>query len=177
MADPELSCFASMCSWCGLTTPPNKVGFMKCGGCLERSYSGKSCQVSDWNIKRGAGGDHRRFCKSTAAAYASAVVPTTPRNGQVHRPGCMYRHRNPLFGDEPLVKFGKGTRTHPTQLVCTGMNICMLVVVKTANAGLIGWHASVQYDTGGVFSHKLARIKKVFNSIKMEDFKRLYRSW
>jgi hypothetical protein len=49
------------------------------------------------------------------------------------------------------------------------MNTCMLVVVKTANAGLIGWHASVQYDTGGVFSHKLARIKKAFDSIKMED--------
>jgi hypothetical protein len=139
----EPSCLP-MCSLCCTTKPP-LGGFKKCGACKTRMYCGKQCQVEDWKA-----GGHKGLCGQIHDASSP------------HRPWCAYLHRNTHIGDHNLVETGK-INSHPGQLVTTGMNTCIFVVIKTTT-GIVGWHASIDNSQG------LPTIRRTLKAIRLSDF-------
>ena len=148
MAEP--SCLPR-CSVCRTMTPP-VGGFKKCGACKTRMYCGKQCQIADWKA-----GGHKGLCSKS---HVTARAP--------HQSWCTYLHRNPQIYASHQVLTGT-TNSHPWQLVVTGMNTCMFVVVKTTNR-IIGWHASAANAPGGQWHNNLSGIHRAFMSIVMSDF-------
>ena len=144
----EPSCLP-MCSLCCTTTPP-VGGFKKCGACKMRSYCRKQCQLADWKA-----GGHKGLCGNVTARA-------------LHQPWCAYLRRNPHLEDRKLVETAN-IKSHPGQLVTTGMNTCLFVVIKTTNC-IIGWHASAENAPDGQWHNKLSGIRRTFMSIEMSDF-------
>jgi hypothetical protein len=142
----EPSCLP-MCSFLCCTTKPPLSGFKKCGACKTRMYCGKQCQVQDWKA-----GGHKGHCGKIHDASAP------------HRPWCAYLHRrNTHVGDLNLVETGN-IECHPVQLVTTGMNTCIFIVIKTTT-GIVGWHAYI--DKMQAF---LSSIQRTLKAIRMSDF-------
>lgn len=103
--------------------------FKQCGACKERTYCNKMCQILDWKA-----GGHKKYCQS-GGQHAHA---------DIHEPWCAYLDsyldRDPELDQECLVSTGD-IKEHPRELITTGMNTCMFVVIKTKHR-MIGWHAS-----------------------------------
>ena len=124
---PATASCLRVCSLCCSTTPP-PGGFLRCGACKSRLYCNKGCQLQDWKK-----GGHKKACGKPAERGASHAVE------------CPYSHRNPNVTEENLVETGtiKMVKGKHCQLVTTGLNTCIFVVVKTS-VGIIGWHATSQ---------------------------------
>lgn len=129
--DPWTASCLRMCSLCCSTIPP-PGGFLRCGACLSRLYCDKGCQLQDWKQ-----GGHKKACGKPAEKGASHAVE------------CPYSHRNPNVTEENLVETGtiKVVKGKHCQLISTGFNTCIFVVVKTSS-GIIGWHATSQSSMG-----------------------------
>ena len=55
-------------------------------------------------------------------------------------------------------------KSNPRELITTGMNTCIFIVIKTSN-GIIGWHAS----ESSLHSKKTS-LQRLFRSFSQEDF-------
>lgn len=134
-----------MCSLCTRPSTASKP-FSRCGGCKARTYCDKKCQVLDWKV-----GKHKKFCKKDVSEHV---------NSSTHEPWCAYLDRDPEIEETCLVETG-GVKTHPRELITTGMNTCIFVVIKTKTQ-MMGWHAS---------ANKPARPAEIlFQSVREEDF-------
>ena len=134
-----------VCSLCCTRIPPSG-GFKKCGACSLRRYCDKSCQVQDWK-KVG----HKKLCGQPLQTDA------------MHAQECPYSTRNPQIRQESQVDTGavKVIIGENCQLITTGLNTCIFVVVKTSNM-LIGWHASLSSPTD--------QVVRAFNMVDSSDF-------
>lgn len=81
----------------------------------------------DWKL-----GKHKKHCNADHV------------NEHLHQPWCAYLDRDPEIDSTCLVEIGN-IKEHPNELITTGMNTCIFVVVKTASK-LVGWHASIDRD-------------------------------
>jgi len=132
----------TMCSCCCKQSNDSHIPFKRCGACKLRTYCGKECQKIDWNANLG---NHKGCCGS--------LVHKNPS----HRPWCAYLDRDPELDRDCLVSTG-GIKSHPRELITTGMNTCIFVVVKTTDE-VIGWHASLESITPEI-RMKLSSISK-----------------
>lgn len=150
MVPATASCLR-VCSLCCSTTPPPGGGFLRCGACKSRLYCNKECQLQDWKK-----GGHKKACGKPAERGASHAVE------------CPYSHRNPDVTEMNLVETGtiKMVKGKDCQLVTTGLNTCIFVVVKTS-LGIIGWHATSQSS----LRSSISTVRRAFKElVSFENF-------
>eukprot|EP00923_Selenidium_pygospionis_P023047 GHVN01039976.1.p1 GENE.GHVN01039976.1~~GHVN01039976.1.p1 ORF type:complete len:268 (-),score=25.54 GHVN01039976.1:73-876(-) len=136
----DINCLP-MCSLC--TKHPSEIlpaRFKCCAKCKTRTYCNKICQTIDWKL-----GKHKGCCRSENHQNPS------------HQKWCAYLDRNPEI-DESCAVQTRQIKSHPREVMTTGMNTCMFVVVKTTTE-VIGWHASVQSNESCV-RNKLKSVSK-----------------
>ena len=120
MAEPNCLPICSCCT----RSPPHSKPFRRCGGCKVRTYCERKCQVLDWKFC-----NHKSFCKKSGDEHV---------NSNTHQPRCAYLDRDPEIEDTCMVETGR-VKTNPRELITTGMNTCIFVVIKTKTQ-MIGWH-------------------------------------
>jgi hypothetical protein len=152
-----ISACLPMCSRCGTTCPP-KEGFKKCGACKGRSYCGKTCQLANWKV-----GGHKYKCGKQKPPDEVSARPSC-----LHHSWCVYAQRNPTLDACHLVSTGN-VNSHPKQLVCTGMNTCMFVAIKTKTC-LVGWHAASIDGMGGTRGRKMMAVFRALSEINKDNF-------
>lgn len=153
MTDNDLNCLP-MCSLCARPPPQSSTNqqpatFKRCAKCKLRTYCNKKCQILDWKM-----GGHKKFCQPTSGVNAHV-------NSFTHQPWCAYLDRDPEIDNNCLVETGQ-IKTNPRELITTGMNTCIFVVIKTNTVGMIGWHASI--DSG------MGEARSLLLSVRKEDF-------
>jgi hypothetical protein len=137
-AEDEPNCLP-MCSLCAKKPPSSLVlsALKRCGQCKLRTYCGKKCQVLDWKM---AG--HKQTCCIQGESNNHGTSPLHHKNSSTHEPwSCAYLDRDPEIEHTCLVEMGK-VKTNPSELIPTGLNTCIFVVIKTKTSRMIGWHAS-----------------------------------
>jgi hypothetical protein len=137
-------CLLPMCAACMCTTPPSG-GFKACGSCKSHKYCDRECQLFDW----------KHFGHNSTCGKPMGITAQ-------HKPSCTYSHRNPQVGQQTLVQTSH-VQVHPSQLVTTGLNTCIYVVVKTRRS-IIGWHASSENVLGDNMGTVRAAFQKVNSS-------------
>lgn len=147
MEAPSHNCLP-MCSLC--CRQEEAGGFKKCGACKTRTYCSKKCQILDWKM-----GGHKLWCGEEARPLLG-----------VHQPWCAYLDRNPELDNECLVQTNQ-IQSNPRELITTGMNTCIFIVIKTTSQ-IVGWHASVESFQG--HAHRLPIIRETLGSISKSDF-------
>ena len=140
MAEPNC---LPMCSSCGRPTPESKP-FRLCRDCNLRSYCNKKCQNFDWKM-----GKHKKCCQK--GGYVNCTT---------HQPWCVYLNQDPKIDKACLVTTGN-VNTNVRELVTTGMNTCIFVVIKTKTQ-MIGWHASADSPARPA--------QDLFRLVREEDF-------
>jgi hypothetical protein len=148
-----------MCSLCA--KPPSSLlsALKRCGKCKRRTYCDKKCQVLDWKIA----GHKQTCCIPHDEGNNHHGTPPHHKNSSTHEPWCAYLDRDPEIEDSCLVETGK-VMVNPSQLITTGLNTCIYVVIKTKTRGMIGWHASIASD------HGMSRARSLFSDIPKNDF-------
>lgn len=141
MAEPNC---LPMCSLCA-RPPQEGTVLQRCGACKNRTYCDRKCQLLDWKV-----GGHKKFCKKDCNDV----------NSGTHQPWCAYLDRDPEIEETCLVETGK-VKTNPRELITTGMNTCIFVVIKTKTQ-MIGWHAHANSPAKPA--------QEIFCKVKKEDF-------
>ena len=132
-----------MCSLCTKSEKAAVTPFKKCGACKKRTYCSKKCQILDWKHA-----NHKHFC--------GILLHSNP----THQPFCAYLDRNPELDNYCFVETNK-IKSNPREVITTGMNTCLFVVVKTTNE-VIGWHASLESN--------LSPVRKKLKAISKSEF-------
>lgn len=127
-----------ICSLC--TNPPLDRVLKACGACGNRRYCDKKCQLLDWKL-----GGHKKHCKTGHA-------------DSPHQLWCAYLDRDPEPDDDCIVETND-IKENPKEVMTTGLNTCMFIVVKTKSE-VLGWHASVESFRG-----RESKIRRKFSSI------------
>lgn len=143
MTTEEVICLP-MCSLCA---KPPVVALKKCGKCRTRTYCNKRCQTIDWKH-----GHHKHYCGKQSHA-----------NSENHQPWCAYLDRDPELDNECGVESDR-FKSHPSELITTGMNTCLFVVVKSKNM-IFGWHASLVS-----LRRNRSELRRMFESVSSQDF-------
>jgi len=112
-----------------------------------RTYCNKKCQTIDWKIGR-----HKQYCGASEHPHSAS-----------HQPWCAYLDRDPEIDCDCLVETNM-FKANPRELITTGMNTCMFVVVKTKSE-ILGWHASIES-----LATRRAAIREKFGAVTEEDF-------
>jgi len=145
-----------MCSLCAKPAPATTSAaepLKRCAACRTRTYCNKKCQTVDWKL-----GGHKKHCGRCGDGGGGQH-----KNAATHRPWCAYLDRDPELSADCMVETNS-IASNPRELITTGMNTCMFVVVKTTT-GIVGWHASME-------SVKLKQqaVRRRFRAVTKETF-------
>ena len=124
-----------MCSLCAHASPK----MLRCSQCKQRTYCGKECQKMDWKLDGAAGHvgkGHKKYCKALRRGDKISD------GDAAHELWCAYKFRHPEIHQGNLIGMGVIARcAHPGQVITTGLNTCIFIVVATTK-NIIAWHAA-----------------------------------